>query len=198
MEYPVSQLKLKYFDNLFDFVQSDKEFLENKGHKFLYEYDERLYSFIEFEIDGEYLHKLLWKGKSRGFLSINVGLLGLISKAYDELIIRYLLKKEISKSTVISVYEGHNEKLKDSTVINRVHQEFNKESLIIYACRACLDCTLIRLHIGKHEDHYSWYFKGNLTLIFEKEAYEKELLAYLHKIRNNVFTQEESLGLYQF
>ena len=169
----------------------------NKGHKFPYEYD-KYDGFMEFEIDGENLHRFLRDKKDRVLMDHVVGLLGLLSRSYDELIIRYLLKKEISKSDIISAFARYGDDIEESSVVSRVHMEFNREYVMLYGCRACLDCHSLGPSVGKHQHHYTWHFKWGATLIFKKEEYERELLAYLSKIRNHSFTLEESIGLYQF
>jgi len=194
----VNRLKIKYFNNLLDFAKCDKEFMQNSGHKYLHEYKgEQLKSFMEYEIDGELLITKFWKGNQRGFLGFNVGLLGLINRAYDDLMIKYFLKVKISKSDILNIYERYKVKV-SSTQIDNLVKEFEKDELVIYACKACLDCTKVRLNIESDNNQYSWSISPEHKYTFQKEEYELEFTSYRTKLQENRFNEIESMNLYQF
>lgn len=194
----MNSLKIKHFNNLLDFAKSDSEFIQNSGHKFLYEYEgEQLNSFMEYEIDGELLITKFWGGKYRGFLGYNVGLLGLINRAYDELMINSFLNKKMSKSDIQDIYEKYKIKI-SSTQIDELTSEFERKDLLIYACKACLDCTKVRLNIKLDNNRYLWSISSEHKYIFQREQYESEFKSYRTTLREKRFNNLESLGLYKF
>lgn len=193
----MNTLKIKYFDNLLDYVKSDKDFIQNSGHKFLYEYEKQLDSFMEYEIDGKNLMSFFWDGDYRGFLAYNTGLLGFVSRAYDELMIKYFLKTSISRADIIGIYKKYGISIKEQR-IDFLIEEFEKDNLVIYGCRVCLDCTRVKLKIELSEDHYIWTISPEHKYTFGKEDYEKEFMSYRLKVRENSFGKEASVNLYQF
>lgn len=194
----MNRLKIKHFNNILDFAKSDSEFVQNSGHKFLYEYErEQLNSFMEYEIDGELLITKFWDGNYRGFLGHNVGLLGLINRAYDELMINSFLKIKMSKSDIKEIYENYKIKI-SSTQIDELTSEFERKYLLIYACKVCLDCTTVRLNIKLENNRYLWSISPEHKYTFQREQYESEFKLYRTKIREKRFNNLESMDLYKF
>ena len=138
-----------------------------------------------------------WKGDYRGFLNFNVGLLGLINKAYDELLINALLLEKMSKNEIQHIYDRHKVKNKADQLDYLVNL-FEKDEILIYGCKACLECTQVKLKVKYEENYYHWSINPEHQYKFDKTEYENELKKYKFKIRNNTFDNFELMDLYQF
>lgn len=194
----MNSLKIKFFNNLLDFAKSDNEFFQNSGHKFLHEYKENfISSFMEYEIDGELLITKFWNGDHRGFLGCCVGLLGLMNRAYDELMIKVFLQSKVSRMDIIEAHEKYKIKISPDR-IDWLTNEFEKKDLLIYGCRICLDCFKVRLSIESDNDRYYWHINSEHIYIFQKEQYESVLKSYRSKIQEGRFKEEEFMNLYRF
>ena len=152
---------------------------------------------MEFEIDGKMFINKFWGNKHRGFLHSYAGLLGRISRAYDELMLRYLLKLDISKSDVVNAHDRYEIKTSPFR-IDLLTRQFNRDVLVIYCSSAHLYSTQFKLNIEKTEQSYIWYFGPGHKYTFQKEAYEMELNAYKNKLEENNFTASEAINLYKY
>ncbi len=198
----MNKLKLRYFDSTYDLALQDDAFVENGGHKFLYEYrSTRVHAnFVEFEIDGKNLMSRFWSGEHRKFLNFFTGLLGYISRGYDELMISYLLGQEISEDLIINVFEGYQQ-AHDQSTIDDLLRVFKGNKLLIYGYPICgygESCGGIKLQIEIHERFCHWYISPEHEYWFERKAYENELQQYLKRMQQNEQELDASMGLYHY
>ncbi|MEL6973220.1 MAG: hypothetical protein AAFO02_23860 [Bacteroidota bacterium] len=198
----MNKLALHFFDNVYDLALQDEAFIENGGHKFLYEYRDTPYhaSFVEFSIDDTHLMSRFWEGEHRKFLSFFRGLLGYVSKVYDELIISYLLQQEISRDAILRAFAKHPHAYEEASVDDLLRL-FGGKELLIYGCPVCgydYSCGGIKLRVEADQHAYYWYISPEHEYRFAKQQYKDALQQYLKRIRNNDLELDTSMNLYQF
>lgn len=184
MQRKIDTISFVYYDNEKEYLHDKADLIQNGGTKFAHEIDTPfIYNFIDFKINDVNLTKYF----HANFFDYNVGVLGSICKTYDDLLIKYLLQEPITIAQVENIIAKYHDNSRRSFIIG-LFDEINRNEILIYSCRKCLDpgCGGIKIEINHDEDFYHWKFGEQLIFKFEKDQYRKTMNEYFDKFQKSL------------
>ncbi len=154
----------------------------------------KIRDFYEFCINGQSLINIIskkyWANEATedsGFFNTHIGCLGPFGKFWDEVYVRILSQKELTKDQIQTLFDMFKSNYISSD--NPISEHEIKEQILdyivnnflLYCCQDCGDSGSggITLNIEKREDKIIWTDNEKITIQFDANEYVEVLESYI-------------------